>query len=272
MPQRTPPLQTDERSTYLADEARKCDPDRYLCALLSPTERRDALLGLILFNHELARIPEIVTQPMAGMIRYQWWRDAIDEITAGKPPREHPVVRQLASGIGRGWIDAAALQQMIDAREPALAEAMGGDPAELERFVAATSGSLQDATYAALGGLEPAEAAAAREIGTAFGLIGIVRAVAHEALVRPQEPTAPDAVTGLIEAMVARSGALLRAGRKRAGRPAREHMPAFLPAALTHAYTAQLKRLGNDPLRVADLARPASAPVRLLARTLLRRP
>ena len=139
MPQRTQTLEADERSTYLAEEARRCDPDRYLCALLSPAGRRDAVLGLILFNHELARIPELVSQPMAGMIRYQWWRDALDEISAGKPARQHPIVSELAVGIARGWIDAAVLQQMIDAREPALAEAAGGDPAEIERFVAATS-------------------------------------------------------------------------------------------------------------------------------------
>ncbi len=265
-------MDADERSTYLVDEARRCDPDRYLCALFSPPGRRDAVLGLILFNHELARIPEVVSQPMAGMIRYQWWRDALDEISAGKPARQHPVVSELAVGIARGWIDAAALQQMIDAREPALAEAAGGDAAEIERFVAATSGSLQDAIYTALGGMEPAMAAAARQIGTAFGLIGIVRAVAHEVLARPPESTAPSAVTGLIEALVARSGELLRTGRKQAGRPAREHMPAFLPASLTRAYLARLERPGIGPERITELTRPVSTPARLLTRTLLRRP
>ena len=134
MPQRTQTLEADERSTYLAEEARRCDPDRYLCALFSPAGRRDTVLGLILFNHELARIPEVVSQPMAGMIRYQWWRDALDEISAGKPARQHPIVSELAVGIARGWIDAAVLQQMIDAREPALAEAAGGDPGRDRTF------------------------------------------------------------------------------------------------------------------------------------------
>ena len=269
----------EERSTYLANEARACDPDRYLCALLGPAARRDALFGLILFNHELARIPDVVTQPVAGLIRYQWWRDAIDEIMTGRPPRQHPVVIELARTIGRGWVDAAALLALIDAREPALGQAVAGDPADVERFVAATSGSLQRLTYATLGGLEPWAAEAAGELGTAFGLVGILRAVAHEVLERPRSGSGAPAPTdpaggeaGLISALAARSDELQRRGRQRAGRPRREHMAAFLPAALARNYLKQLRAAGNDPSRAAALRRPTRMPIALAARMLLRRP
>jgi phytoene synthase len=213
---------------------------------------------------------------MAGMIRYQWWRDAIDEITAGRAPRQHPVVCELAQAIDRGWVDPGVLQLAIDAREPALEQAAMGDPAELEGFVAATSGSLQSLAYAALGGIEPGAATAAGEIGTAFGLVGIIRAVADEMAGRSRKGAtrAPDGApaAGLIATLAGRSAALLQAGRRRAGRPPREHMAAFLPAALTRHYLAQLRRARHDPHRSADLARPAGAPVELLARMLLRRP
>jgi phytoene/squalene synthetase len=266
-------LEDAERSIYLAEEARARDPDRYLCALFSPAARRDALLGLILFHHELARIPEIVTQPVAGMIRYQWWREAIDEIGAGKPPRQHPVVIALALAIGRGWVDPAALQALIDAREPRVAQAPESDPAELEGFVAATSGSLQTLTYAALGGLDPVAAAAACEIGTAFGLVGIIQAVAHEMQGRPKSANdAAEGVVGLIGDLAARSDARLRRGRQQAGRPPRDQMAAFLPAPLTQAFLLQLRRIANDPHRTIELARPSAAPAGLLARMLLRRP
>ena len=73
----------DEGSSYLLAETKRRDPDRYLCALFAPADRRDSVLALVLFNDELARIPIVVTQPMTGLIRLQWWRDALDELAAG---------------------------------------------------------------------------------------------------------------------------------------------------------------------------------------------
>ena len=169
-----------ERSTYLATEARKSDPDRYLCALFAPPERRDAVLGLVLFHHELARVAEIVSQPMAGLIRYQWWREAVAEAAAGQPPRQHPVVLELATALDRGWVAEAGLLALIDAREPALERLGASDPAELEAFAAATSGALQALIYRALGGEDAAEESAARAIGTALGLVGMARALGLE--------------------------------------------------------------------------------------------
>src|SRR4029453_16066143 len=121
--------------SYLVAEARKHDPDRYLCALFAPAERRNTVLGLVLFHHELARVPDVVSQPMAGYIRYQWWRDALDELTQGKPPRQHPVVAELASALQRGWASVDALQALIDAREVMLEHVGAEDINSLERYV-----------------------------------------------------------------------------------------------------------------------------------------
>jgi phytoene synthase len=57
-------LEPESASTYLLDEARRYDPDRYLCALLAPADRRDTLVALTVFNHELARVAEVATQPL----------------------------------------------------------------------------------------------------------------------------------------------------------------------------------------------------------------
>jgi phytoene synthase len=283
-------LPPEQRSTYLAAEARKHDPDRYLCALFAPAERRDAVLGLILFHHELARVPDIVSQPMAGYIRYQWWRDAVDELCQGKPPRQHPVIAELALALRRQWVSGDALQALIDARELALEQVGGDDLDALERYVASTSGALQALVYTALGGLQPIEAEGAADVGTAYGLTGIVRAVAQEARrTRPVLPPAllaeagvtprEDDTAGMSEGLdravagiLARADGALARGRQRAGRPARALMAAFLPAALAGAYARRIRRLGGDPVRAAEVTRPASAPLELLARSLLRQP
>lgn len=268
------PVDLLERSTYLATEARKADPDRYLCALFAPPERRNAVLGLVLFHHELARVAEIVSQPMAGLIRYQWWREAVTEAAAGQAPRQHPVVLELAQALARGWVHEAQLIALIDAREPALEQVLARDPETLEAFAAATSGALQQLVYGALGGADALAAEAAGTIGTALGLVGLGRALALE-VERPRradetaERPAPEAVATLLGGIAARSRVLVRAGRRQAGRPARHLMTAFLPATLTLGY---LDRLHREPAAAAYLTRPPLAPLALWAHVLLRRP
>ena len=60
------------------------DYDRYLSALFAPACRREALFALIAFNHEIARIPEAVSEPMLGRIRLQWWREVLEAVYAGR--------------------------------------------------------------------------------------------------------------------------------------------------------------------------------------------
>jgi phytoene/squalene synthetase len=258
-------VRPEERSAYLVREARAGDPDRYLCALLAPADRRDALLTLILFNHELARIPDIVSQPMAGMIRLEWWREALDELMAGGPPRPHPVLEALAGLLADGHAAPQALHALIDARESAL-ERMAPDAASLEAYAIATSGQLARIWYAALGGRSSAQADGAAEIGTAFGLVGIAAALQPEAA-RNTDSGAAKVAAPLTEALQRRAADRLRDGRRRAGRPAREHMSAFLPGALADFYIRSFRRRPS-----ANPTRAASAPLWLAARTLLRWP
>ena len=63
------------------------------------TARREALFALIAFNHEIARIPEAVSEPMLGRIRLQWWREVLDATYAGEPTRRHEVALPLVDAI-----------------------------------------------------------------------------------------------------------------------------------------------------------------------------
>jgi len=62
----------------LAALVRRHDRDRYQTALFAPADRREAMFALYAFNYEIARVREIVTQPMLGQIRLQWWREIVD--------------------------------------------------------------------------------------------------------------------------------------------------------------------------------------------------
>ena len=62
---------------------RRHDPDRFLTALFAPPEKRDALLTLYAFNHELARAREVASEPPLALIRLQWWREVVEGARGG---------------------------------------------------------------------------------------------------------------------------------------------------------------------------------------------
>ena len=66
--------------SYAHCEALVCaaDKDRYLASLFAPADKRRHLYALYAFNVEIARVREVIRTPMAGEIRLQWWRDALN--------------------------------------------------------------------------------------------------------------------------------------------------------------------------------------------------
>ncbi len=63
----------------------RSDRARYLCILAAPHSNRNDLLALLAFDQELSRIPGLVSEPMLGKIRLQWWIDALPNIESGTP-------------------------------------------------------------------------------------------------------------------------------------------------------------------------------------------
>src|ERR1700744_6202632 len=88
------------------------DPDRFLTALFAPPAKRDALLLLYAFNHELARAREVVSEPPLALIRLQWWREVVEGVR-----RRHEVAEPLGVAVAEGVLDRAHLLALIDARE-----------------------------------------------------------------------------------------------------------------------------------------------------------
>lgn len=274
------------RLDYLVAEARRHDPDRYLCALLAPARAREAILALLLLDHELARVPDLVTQPIAGLIRYQWWRDAVAEAAAGRP-REHPVVEALGAALASGSLDADGLTGLIDAREQELDTLAPEDVAALEAYLDRTAGAVQVLTLRCLGGGTEAQVAAARLVGRAFGLVRVVLAI-HSGSARrllPDETLRESGVDaasvgrargteGLaraVEQLTTRAEAAVAEARGLAGRPPRGLMAAFLPARLASAYGARIRRAGFDPFAPSSMERPPLVVLDLLRATLTRR-
>ena len=160
---------------------RALDYDRYLAVVFAPAPCREALFALLAFNQEVARVSEAVSEPMLGRIRLQWWREALDEIYAGRPARRHAAALPLAAAIRAHHLDRAAFDGLLDAREADLEPGPPADLAALERYAAATDGALTALMLAAAGAASAPALEAARRVGTAWALVGALRAAAHHA-------------------------------------------------------------------------------------------
>lgn len=129
-----------------ADQVRRLDNDRFLATLFAPAGPREALFALYAFNLEVARIPEMVSEPLLGAIRLQWWREAIDAIFAGAPPR-HVAAAGLADAVRRFGLGRVHFDRLLDARALDLAEQ---PPADLAALVAYADGSCAALVHLAL--------------------------------------------------------------------------------------------------------------------------
>ena len=77
-------------------QLKSVDPDRLRAAVFADRDGCERLQILYAFHYELAKVPELVSEPMIGQIRYQWWRDAIAEIYEGRAVRQHEIATPLA--------------------------------------------------------------------------------------------------------------------------------------------------------------------------------
>jgi phytoene synthase len=152
----------------IAALVRRHDPDRFLTALFARPERRDALLVLYAFNHELARAREVASEPPLALIRLQWWREVVE----GEPKR-HEVASPLSAAIAAGALRPADLLAIIEARET---EVYGDFETltEWRAWLRAGAGGLTVAAASALGAPAPE---ALRPFGAAYGVAGILRTI-----------------------------------------------------------------------------------------------
>ncbi len=99
------------RSDINSASLKEKDYPQYLAAALAPVGKKPLVTALFCFHQEIAAIPLEVSEPMVGMIKMQWWRDVLDEITQGKPPRPHPILKELSQHSP----DWAKLHEVVDA-------------------------------------------------------------------------------------------------------------------------------------------------------------
>ncbi|MBC6403493.1 MAG: squalene/phytoene synthase family protein [Hyphomonadaceae bacterium] len=158
---------------HLRENLLKVDPDRYRAAMFAQSGTRERLLVFYAFHAELSKVPERVSGPVIGQIRYQWWRDAIDEIYSGEGVRNHEVAASLTQvlherDVPRYWID-----RLIDGRERDLDPTPFKNIDDARNYCRRTSGVLMQ--IAAWLCVDEFNEKGVLKAGESWGLTGLAR-------------------------------------------------------------------------------------------------
>ncbi|TRO95178.1 hypothetical protein FKB34_09625 [Glycocaulis profundi] len=237
------------------------DPDRRLAALFAAPELRARLFALYAFSHEIAKIPDTVSEPVIGEMRLAWARDAVADLYASpQKVRRHDVYEALAAlTTAPGAPTQDELTTLIEARAADLGQGAFPDDAEREAYVDRTAGLVMRlAARLAEPGLSGQGLEAVDAAGRLWGHAGLVRAFpALCAAGRPPLTEAEMAEAGLSETearrglnpeAAARARAMLMA-RARAAEVPLKALRAALPASVFPA--AGYAGLARDDLRRA---------------------
>lgn len=249
---------------YCGGEVRMHDRDRFLASLFAPADRRPDLFALYAFNLEVAKTAEVVSEPMLGQIRLQWWREVLEEAYAGGA-RKHQVAEPLAAAIRSRRLDRALFERLLAARERDLEPTPPADLTALERYAEDTSASLQLLALQILDAETQASREAARQVGMAWALTGLLRAVpfhaAQKRLYLPEdhlsvagverralfELQGSDALSGVTMRLAKRARERLAEARRLRAEVPKAALPALLPARLGDIYLTRLERAEFDP-------------------------
>lgn len=255
-----------DQLSYCAGLVRSGDHDRFLTALFAPEPVRENLCIVYAFNLEIARIRDLVTEPLLGEIRLQWWREAIEAIYAGQAVRAHPVLQALEVSIRQCALARPLFDRLLDAHTRDFAATPPVSLMELEHYADATSAGLMRLAVDITGGGAPD--VAIRHAGLAWGLTGLLRSVGFHASRRQiflpcdlmrAEGLTQEAVYSCRQSPELRRVMLVLAShaqshldalRSALPAPVRQLLPALLPVTLVEAYLRQIVRPDYDPFRM----------------------
>lgn len=144
-------------------------------ALLAKTDDTEDLFSLYAFNHEIAKTREVVTETRLGLIRLQWWRDALTAVYEGKPPLKHEVMEPLAAAIKKHNLPQEHFELLLHGREFDLEDRLPATLEGMKNYADYTSTPLLKLALKIEGREAPEEEV--RGAGISYALAGLLRAV-----------------------------------------------------------------------------------------------
>ncbi len=259
--------------THCEHVLREGDRDRWLATLFAPAPARPRLHALYAFSLDIARVRDLVSDPMPGEIRFQWWRDVLEGEGRGDIAA-HPIAAALLDTVARCRLPRVALTNLVDARTFDLYDDPMPGMRQFEGYCGETSSALiRLAGLILADGRDPGGGDAAGHGGLAYAIAGLLRAIPWHAargqcylpldVLARHGASRGDAVGGEATPELLQALAELRA-------TARDHLaaaqadmknvalvagPAFLPMALVESYLHRMEVPRYDPFHTrVDMA------------------
>ncbi len=106
----------NEDADFVLRSLKETDQVKYLACLYIPEDVRADVATLWAFDAEIARIPDLVSEPMPGEIRLQWWRDLLKSGDSGNNVGSGPLARRLITVIERHNLPRQTFDTYLQAR------------------------------------------------------------------------------------------------------------------------------------------------------------
>ena len=246
-----------------AQEVRRHDWDRYLFTLFAPADVREDLFTILAFNTEIARIPDMVSEPLLGQIRLQWWQDSINKIYAGSSDgiQGHYIFEHIPRVILERGLSKSLFDQLFEARASDFSRSPPKNEQALVDYVFGTSAALNILLLEIIGEKNGFEDKAA-EVGIAWGLTGLIRALPNLAkqgrFPLPISLIAPDQnlsefnndMVHAIQSVCVIAKDYLDRSLERNISVSKVHRSVFLSSILTTLYLKQISESGYNPYSI----------------------
>jgi phytoene synthase len=253
---------------HCARLVREADKDRFLATLFAPAESRPALLALYAFDIEIARVPTVAKQAIAGEIRLQWWREVL-EGKRNDEARANPVAAALIETLDKYRLARTTLIDLADARAFELYDDPFATITELEAYAERSHAPVMMCAAAILGIVGTKVPTAARHAAIATVICDLLRSfssrvsrghlpvpldVLNRHGVQPANVFAGQSNDGLLVALAEKRGLArehVRAFKNLVSAVPAAGVPAFLPAAVIPLYLDRMEAKSYQPFHTA---------------------
>ncbi|HMI19887.1 MAG TPA: squalene/phytoene synthase family protein [Sphingomonas sp.] len=89
------------------------DPERALAVAYAPAQARAGLTALFALDERFGQVVSSTTEPMIGLMRLAWWREALEKLDRDPAPAE-PLLRLLADHVLPNRVTGAKLAAIED--------------------------------------------------------------------------------------------------------------------------------------------------------------
>ncbi|MEL6922326.1 MAG: phytoene/squalene synthase family protein [Pseudomonadota bacterium] len=162
-------------TTELLAELKQADYVRYTATLFAPEDKRPALATLYLFQADIERIRDLISEPLPGEIRLQWWRDVFMGMRDGEA-QQSPLASALLATIDANGLARERFTAYLDAMEFDLYDDPMPSKADFEGFMGETQSVFIQMTAQVLNGSVLPSGDAGGHAGVAYG---VMRCLTH---------------------------------------------------------------------------------------------